>query len=541
APLPLAFADASLPRSPSAASVRASLHGVGVTEKCWDAAAVGAVGRASERGRYRGALRTNRRLRDLVEGGSAEPCWADVAGASGAQLRALGLQVALEEVPVDLARGGDWRVVAARRWRRRDKILAPEAEAALRQVRRDCAALPPLTDCESSLPRGGLAASALRPFAPALALDADWLGAGDAGGGFGGPSSAAAGARAGAAPRRDGRGRRSRRALARWRPGSALNEAERSGLASQQLGFNISSLAAAAVAPATQSNYLQALRRLLARLRAPRAPPLTAADWDLTLEQYVEFLHDRGLPEGDVASTLAAARWGLPHLPRPLRRGLPLATAAVTGWGRLEKPLSRPPAPRLVVILMALWLCERGQEDIGLFLLLTFETYMRPSEGLDLAGPQLAPPVPGEKGARQHWALPVRASELDVLGKTSEFDNSVALDLPRHYGSPLFFLISYVDLLQAWNTCIAALGLQHLQATPCSLRRRGASGDKASLSRPLLEIQKRGGCRPFQSARRCEKRARLSTSMRRVPQRLRDEARRPEPALERLLPPACER
>eukprot|EP00959_Pyramimonas_sp_CCMP1952_P203460 4254834-Pyramimonas_sp.AAC.1 len=72
------------------------------------------------------------------------------------------------------------------------------------------------------------------------------------------------------------------------------------------MGFNIGSLAAAAATPATQQNYLRALRRPLARLRLRRAPSLGAADWDLTLEQYIEFLHDRGLPEGDAASALAA-------------------------------------------------------------------------------------------------------------------------------------------------------------------------------------------------------------------------------------------
>eukprot|EP00959_Pyramimonas_sp_CCMP1952_P299678 6268163-Pyramimonas_sp.AAC.1 len=67
---------------------------------------------------------------------------------------------------------------------------------------------------------------------------------------------------------------------------------------------------------------------------------------------------------------------------------------------------------------MALWMCVRGHEDIALFLLLTFETCMPPSEGLALVGMQLAPPVPGDAGVCQYWALLVRASELDALGET---------------------------------------------------------------------------------------------------------------------------
>ncbi|CAK0874888.1 unnamed protein product [Prorocentrum cordatum] len=602
--LPLAVADMSLPWSPAVASVDASLHGFGVTEKAWPPAEVGRVGRASERGRYRGALRTSRRPRCLVEGEEAEPSLSDIVDASPEQLRALGLRSAFEEVPSALARGDDWGVVAARRWRRKDKILALEAEAALWQVRRlarsrlsaqkrhlvlsdsmawvltsckgrssswyllrrcrefcamclaladvdrghqppprledDCGDSPfaqPIALAEARL-HGPAGAAGLReqlaagrskrrafagPFAAGLpgpepaALQGAGAsgepesepgpacpksGAAPSGGAGPAPASgrlpcrtlAAAGplglARQPAPGRlvpyrgESGSARRLRRETARRRPGSSLHSAARSAEEAEELGFHISSLAAAAVTTATQSNYLNALRKLLAWLHVPRAPQrLPASEWDLLLEQYVEFLHDRGLPEGDASSTLAAVRWALPELPRPLRRGLPLATAAVTGWRRLEKPLSRPPVPRSLAVLMALRLCSDGKADYALFLLLTFETYMRPSEALSLVGLQLVPPVPNERGACQFWTILIRASELDVLGKTGEFDTSVALDLPRHrlLESALrllkanrgererLFLFHYTDFLLAWNSCLLGLGLAQLKVTPYSL------------------------------------------------------------------------
>ncbi|CAK0806514.1 unnamed protein product, partial [Prorocentrum cordatum] len=593
--LPLAVADVSLPWSPAVASVDASLHGFGVTEKAWPPAEVGRVGRASERGRYRGALRTSRRPRCLVEGEEAEPSLSDIVDASPEQLRALGLRSAFEEVPSALARGDDWGVVAARRWRRKDKILALEAEAALWQVRRlarsrlsaqkrhlvlsDSMAWV-LTSCKGRSsswyllrrrgftgqrallgfasssrrgapsggplrgpsPRGSLGPSPLlcRVLAPAANLSPSRappapsrvlrpLVAPETGRGVAlgrprpegialprrhacpasppplqpAPASGRLPCRALAAagplglarhpapgrlvPYRgeSGSARRLRRETARRRPGSSLHSAARSAEEAEELGFHIASLAAAAVTTATQSNYLNALRKLLAWLHVPSAPQrLPASEWDLLLEQYVEFLHDRGLPEGDASSTLAAVRWALPELPRPLRRGLPLATAAVTGWRRLEKPLSRPPVPRSLAVLMALRLCSDGKADYALFLLLTFETYMRPSEALSLVGLQLVPPVPNERGACQFWTILIRASELDVLGKTGEFDTSVALDLPRHrlLESALrllkanrgererLFLFHYTDFLLAWNSCLLGLGLAQLKVTPYSLR-----------------------------------------------------------------------
>ncbi|CAK0855849.1 unnamed protein product, partial [Prorocentrum cordatum] len=538
--LPLAVADMSLPWSPAVASVDASLYGFGVTEKVWPPAEVGRVGRASERGRYRGALRTSRRPRCLVEGEEAEPSLSDIVDASPEQLRALGLRSAFEEVPPALARGGDWGVVAARRWRRRDKILALEAEAALWQVRRlarsrlsaqkrhlvlsDSMAWV-LTACKGRSsswyllrrrgfagqrallgfasssrrgapsggplrgpsPRGSLGPSPLlcRVLAPAANLSPSRA-----------PPAPSRVLRPLVAPERGGGvalGRR-RRETARRRPGSSLHSAARSAEEAEELGFHITSLAAAAVTTATQSNYLNALRKLLAWLHVPSAPQrLPASEWDLLLEQYVEFLHDRGLPEGDASSTLAAVRWALPELPRPLRRGLPLATAAVTGWRRLEKPLSRPPVPRSLAVLMALRLCSDGKADYALFLLLTFETYVRPSEALSLVGLQLVPPVPNERGACQFWTILIRASELDVLGKTGEFDTSVALDLPRHrlLESALrllkanrgererLFLFHYTDFLLAWNSCLLGLGLAQLKVTPYSLRRGAAPRARA--------------------------------------------------------------
>jgi len=142
-----------------------------------------------------------------------------------------------------------------------------------------------------------------------------------------------------------------------------------------------------------------------------------------------------------------------------------------------------------------------------------------------------------------------------VPGKTGEFDTSISLDLPRHQllfpalrrltatlrENDHVFPFDYPTLLRAWNGSLSALMLSHLRLSPYCLRHGGASEDRASSSRPLLEVQKRGGWRTFESVRRYEKHARHGLLLHRVPPALLREAAAREPELSRLLLVACEK
>ena len=88
----------------------------------------------------------------------------------------------------------------------------------------------------------------------------------------------------------------------------------------------------------------------------------------------------------DMASkTLAAVRWALSNLPRPMSRSFPSTIACLQDWKRLEPRASRPPAPRELVLLVARWLCRAQPKKLpSLCFCLLFEMYMRPSEGLEL-------------------------------------------------------------------------------------------------------------------------------------------------------------
>ena len=109
--------------------------------------------------------------------------------------------------------------------------------------------------------------------------------------------------------------------------------------------------------------------------------------------------------------------WEHPNLPRPTSRSHPSGIACLQGWKRLEPGASRPPAPRVLVLLVARWLAEHNEKLLGLYFCLLFETYMQPSEGLALRGFQLLPPIKGIRGAAGRLSLLIRASEQGQLGK----------------------------------------------------------------------------------------------------------------------------
>ena len=109
------------------------------------------------------------------------------------------------------------------------------------------------------------------------------------------------------------------------------------------MGLHLSTLASAAVTAKTQTTYLEALRQLLGWLaRATLLHNWTALAWDQTLAEYLEWSYDLGITQDMASMALAAVRWSLPNLPRPMSRSFPSAIACLQGWKRLEPGSSRP-------------------------------------------------------------------------------------------------------------------------------------------------------------------------------------------------------
>ncbi|CAK0819667.1 unnamed protein product, partial [Prorocentrum cordatum] len=478
-------------------SVDASLHGFGVTACQIESSSVGKVGRVSERCRFRGELRKCSRPRGVLE--DLEVPFSFLARGSDLDFLETGALTEFPEVPEWLAKDSPWCVIAAKRWRRKEKILNLEAEAALWAARYDPVSehhakyfyvsnpdgsestpghdtpTSPSKSLEAVIgdgvphPPGRRRLAAAVPFA--YGLPGLWEAAG------GGQARFARGA---------GRARRRQaRQAMRQAPSTLIGSAGRAAARLAELGFRASALGAASVTPGTQDTYLTHLEMLLRWLMLRQAPTLDKDEWDVLLASYIEHLYDSGATENAGGTTLAAVRWAGPAIPRPLRRGLPLASAALAGWRRAEPGRARLPMPRELAVAIALDLCDCGLPSLGFFAMLVFETYMRPSEALSLQRFQLAPPsghgLPGTKG---RWAVLIRALELGRPGKTGDFDGSVSLDLPRHQllvggleeifrrrgeRDPVF-LFDYVTLLRHWRATCKRLGLEHLHMTPYCLR-----------------------------------------------------------------------
>lgn len=132
--LPLAVAKLTRPWSPDLFATDASLYGMGVVQALVDVELIAATGRVSERCRFRGEMKSVRKPRAFVEY-DLGPSDRDLVGMSAVQFLAVGAREGFPEVPRLLYEKPDWKVIAAKKWRRLEKILPLEAEAAVFLVR----------------------------------------------------------------------------------------------------------------------------------------------------------------------------------------------------------------------------------------------------------------------------------------------------------------------------------------------------------------------------------------------------------------------
>ena len=119
-----------------------------------------------------------------------------------------------------------------------------------------------------------------------------------------------------------------------------------------RMGVPLQRLACATVARATQVTYTKALGSLLAWLQVPTLPLWTTSQCDDQLARYVLWLFHQGAPRDEAIKVFCAVLWSRTTIPRPMSKGLPLASAALAGWRRLGPSTSRPPLPRPLLILI---------------------------------------------------------------------------------------------------------------------------------------------------------------------------------------------
>ena len=253
---------------------------------------------------------------------------------------------------------------------------------------------------------------------------------------------------------------------------------------------------------------------------------LHGRELDTTLADYLQDLFAAGKPCATGTRLLCAVLWARPQIRGPLKRAFPEAAAALAGWRKLQPPKSRPPLPRAVVAALACRLAEKGKADMGLCVLVMFETYARPSEAMSLTARSIVMPLREAEGlSRCHM------EELGRPGKTNEFDASVPLDLPRQKwpaqllerwtelrrGEPALWAFSQAELAKEFRIAATDINVQTLAPCLYQLRHGGASHDRLVGARSLLEVQQRGNWRSAASVRRYDKHGRVGLQLQSLP------------------------
>ena len=272
-----------------------------------------------------------------------------------------------------------------------------------------------------------------------------------------------------------------------------------------------------AVTPRVGKLYKARVAELVAQSQDPRILDAAPAVLDAALVKFFTVLFFRG----EQASTgLQVSSAVLHHRPGYGKGGslkLPRCWRALRGWRRLCPPRSRQPEPLMVWAGIMHEMVSMNMARVALLIALSLSTYLRPSSLLMLTSADLYPPV---LGISLYWSLLVHR-QGSRPSKTGEYDLSVVLD-----SYWLLFLTPVLELLQKESPGVpvwgfgyptvlstlrqACINLGLKPVTPYQARHSGASTDRASNARTLLDIQKRGGWKTMKSVCRYEKGARLA-------------------------------
>ena len=166
---------------------------------------------------------------------------------------------------------------------------------------------------------------------------------------------------------------------------------------------------------------------------------------------------------------------------------------------------------------------------MGIFVLLSLSTYLRPSQLLTVVTDGLIPP---NQSISAYWTLLVHPEEGLSRSKTGEADVSFLLDSaylsylePIYHilkqkgkGRPLFEF-TYGEYALMFQKVSKMLGVK---VTSYQTRHSGASIDRASGARSRPDVQGRGQWKQEKSVVRYDKHARLAQSFERHPRQLQE-------------------
>lgn len=199
------------------------------------------------------------------------------------------------------------------------------------------------------------------------------------------------------------------------------------------------------------------------------------------------------------------------------REKFPISRQALKGWKARFPGKSRTGVDLVLWDLVALSACEVGNFFTAAAIILQGDTYLRPSELLELTVRHMLKPCRRQKC----WGVMVGLSDDGVPAKNGEFDECVFLDttarpdvnqvaslLVKNACSAdgmLFGTLSLEQYEKQIKQAASAVSLGHLNLCPHMLRHSGASHDAFHQERSLKEIQVRGRWKAVQSVNRYRK------------------------------------
>lgn len=279
----------------------------------------------------------------------------------------------------------------------------------------------------------------------------------------------------------------------------------------------MSTLQGAKIREATQRHYAASLVLFCTWLGRRTLPRWDSQARGEALAEFLEVMHQEKMGFEEAHRLLPAILWAL----------LTLGATSKVAFPRLAPfgPRSNPLVPFGAIMLNCHDLLAHGRFESAFMVALTFETYLRPSELVALTGRQITLPAASGRGAARCAAITIGGEELQVEGKTGQFDSWVLLDLERQQSMVpiLHSLKKRVHMTDVLWTLSQMRPTAHVQRAALltevevlgmclySPQHAGASRDDSEGARSLTQIQARGQWRTFTSVIRYSKAGRLAT------------------------------
>ena len=220
-------------------------------------------------------------------------------------------------------------------------------------------------------------------------------------------------------------------------------------------------------------------------------------------------------------------------------RKTPRAHRALKGWRKLAPPRSRVPRALALWCAICAELCRKGLHQMAVYVLISVECYLRPSEGVRLRALDLVEPATFS----EHWGLVICPEEMEVATKTQEFDDSLLLDshwiqilrpalrvLKEGDQNRRLWSFNYPDFVKELGKACEASGVPKM--VPYEMRHSGPSHDRCHKLRSLLQVQKRGRWKSTRSLVRYEKATRMQQQWNKLHPALKSHAERCQKELE---------